>query len=93
MSKSERHSFRSARGDSSLYSLSFQASSLSHIVSGGDGLSREGGARGKSVSKPFPPTFWDDANAAVLKVHEALLVDDLNPLMSKLSNDVMPSHI
>ena len=41
----------------------------------------------------FPPTFWDDANATVLKVHEALLVDDLNPLMLKLSNDVMLSHI
>ena len=55
-------------------------------------VSSEEGARGKSVCKPFPPTFWDDADVVMLKAHEALSVDDLNPLMSKLSGDVMSSH-
>nr|POE70521.1 hypothetical protein CFP56_22921 [Quercus suber] len=50
---------------------------------------KQGGARRKFVSKPFPPTFWDDTDAAALKVYEALSVDDLNPLMVKLSSDVM----
>ena len=56
-------------------------------------VSLKWGARGKSVCKPFPPTFWDDADAATLKAYEVLLVDDLNPLMSKSSRDVMSSHI
>ena len=67
-------------------------SSLSHIVFGGDGLFR-GGARGKSVCKPLPLTFWNDADTAALKAHEALSLDDLNPLISKSSGDVMSSHI
>ena len=65
----------------------FPTSSLEVLVSS------KRGARGKSVCKPFPPTFWDNADAAALKVHEALSVDDLNPLMSKSSGDVMSSHI
>nr|POE92057.1 hypothetical protein CFP56_27706 [Quercus suber] len=56
-------------------------------------VSSEGGARGKFVCKPFPLTFWDNADVVSLKAHEALSVDDLNPLMSKLSGDVMSSHI
>ena len=47
----------------------------------------------KVASKPFLPTFWDDVNATVLKAHEALSMDDLNPLMVKLSSEVMSSHI
>ena len=65
----------------------FPTSSLEVLVSS------KRGARGKSVCKPFPPTFWDNADVAALKVHEALSVDDLNPLMSKSSGDVMSSHI
>ena len=52
-------------------------------------VSSEGGARRKSVSK----SFWDDADAVALKVHEALSMDDLNPLMVKSSSDVMSSYI
>ena len=52
-------------------------------------VSSEGGARGKSVCKLFPLTFWNDVDAAALKAHEALSVDDQNPLMSKSSGDVM----
>ena len=47
----------------------------------------------KAGGKFFLPTFWDDANAAALKAHEALSVDDLSPLMAKSSNEVMLSHI
>ena len=56
-------------------------------------VSLEGGARRKFFSKPFPPTFWDDVDTVALKAHEALSVDDLNPLMVKSSSDVMSSHI
>ena len=52
-------------------------------------VSLEGGARRKSVSK----YFWDDTDTAALKAHEALSMDDLNPLMVKSSSDVMSSHI
>ena len=52
-------------------------------------VSSEGGARRKSVSK----SFWDDVDAVALKAHEALSMDDLNPLMVKSSSDVMSSHI
>ena len=47
----------------------------------------------KVVGKSFLPTFWDDANAAALKAHKALSVDDLSPLMAKSSSEVMSSHI
>ena len=56
-------------------------------------VSSKWGARGKSICKPFPLTFWDDADTAALKAHEVLSMDILNPLMSKLSSDVMSSHI
>ena len=47
----------------------------------------------KVGGKPFLPSFWDNANAAALKAHQVLSMDDLNPLMVKLSNKVMSSHI
>ena len=47
----------------------------------------------KVGGKSFLTTFWDDADAAALKAHEVLSVDDLSPLMAKLSNKVMLSHI
>ena len=47
----------------------------------------------KVASKSFLPSFWDDADAATLKAHEALSVDDLSPLMAKSSNVVMLSCI
>ena len=56
-------------------------------------VSLEASARRKSISKPFPPTFWDDVDTTTLKAHEALLVGDLNPPMVKSSSDVMSSHI
>ena len=47
----------------------------------------------KVGGKSFLPTFWDDADVAALKAHEALSMDDLSPLMAKSSNEVMSSHI
>ena len=47
----------------------------------------------KVASKSFLPTFWDDIDAVALKAYEALSMDDLSPLMAKLSSEVMSSHI
>ena len=69
--------------------LASPTSSLEMITSSGEEIRKKKKASGKS----FLPTFWDDANAAALKVHEALSVDDLSPLMAKSSNEVMSSHI
>ena len=63
--------------------------SLEMIASGGEEVRKKKKAGGKS----FLLTFWDDADAATLKAHEALSVDDLSPLMAKSSNEVMSSHI
>ena len=55
---------------------------------------REKARKKKKVGgKSFLPTFWDDADAATLKAHEALSVDDLSPLMAKSSSEVMSSYI
>ena len=56
-------------------------------------LGEETKKKKKMTVKSFLPTFWDDANAAALKAHEALSVDDLSPLMAKSSSEVMLSHI
>ena len=64
-------------------------SSLEMIVSGG----REIRKKKKDSGKSFLPTFWDDADATALKVHEALSVDDLGHLIAKSSSEVMSSHI
>ncbi|KAK9991329.1 hypothetical protein SO802_026314 [Lithocarpus litseifolius] len=47
------------------------------------------------AKRPASPTLSleEDANAAALKAHEALSVDDLSPLMAKSSSEVMLSHI
>ena len=47
----------------------------------------------KVASKSFLPSFWDDADAAALKAHEALFMDDLSPLMAKSYSEVILSHI
>ena len=47
----------------------------------------------KVGGKSFLPSFWDDADAAALKAHEVLFVDNLNYLMAKSSSEVMSSHI
>ena len=65
------------------------SSSLEMIAFGGEEIRKKKKAGGKS----FLPTFWDDTNAATLKDHEALLVDDLSPLIAKPSSEVMLSHI
>ena len=69
--------------------LASPTSSLEMISSSGKEIRKKEKASGKS----FLPTFWDDTNAATLKVHEALSMDDLGPLMVKSSSEVMPSHI
>nr|POE90462.1 hypothetical protein CFP56_43136 [Quercus suber] len=58
-------------------------SSLKMIVSGGEEVRK----KKKSGGKSFLPTFWDDADAAALKAHEALSVDDLSLLMVKSSSE------
>ena len=57
------------------------SSSLEVLPSGG-GLKR------KSVVD-----FWTDADFAVGKAHEVIFVDDLKPLTSKPSNELMSSYI
>ncbi|KAL0001620.1 hypothetical protein SO802_015401, partial [Lithocarpus litseifolius] len=59
----------------------FPTSSLKVIASGGEKVWKKKKVGGKS----FLPTFWDDADAAALKSHEALSVENLSPLMAKSS--------
>nr|POF19809.1 hypothetical protein CFP56_24805 [Quercus suber] len=59
--------------------------SLKVIASVGEEVRKKKKVGGKS----FLPTFWDDVDAAALKAHEALSVDDLSPLMVKSSNEVL----
>ena len=68
--------------------LASPTSSLEMIAFGGEEIKKKKKASGKS----FLPTFQDDADAAALKAHEALSVDDLSPLMAKSSSEVMSSH-
>nr|POE60023.1 hypothetical protein CFP56_03616 [Quercus suber] len=63
--------------------------SMEMIASGGEEIKKKKKASGKS----FLPTFWDDADAATLKAHEVLSMDDLSSLMVKSSGEVMLSHI
>ena len=63
--------------------------SLEVIASVGEEVRKKKKVGGKS----FLPAFWDDADTAALKAHEALSVDDLSPLMAKSSSEVMSSYI
>ena len=63
--------------------------SLEMIASGEEEIRK----KKKSGGKYFLPTFWDDVDATTLKAHEALSMDDLSPLMAKLSSEVMSSHV
>jgi len=47
----------------------------------------------KVAGKSLLLNFWDNVDAAALKAHEVLSMDDLNPLMAKSSSEVMSSHI
>ena len=69
--------------------LASPTSSLEVIAFGGEEARKKKKVGGKS----FLPTFWDGADAATLKAHEALFMDDLSPLMAKSSSEVMLSHI
>ena len=69
--------------------LASLTSSIEVITSGGEKVRKKKNAGGKS----FLSTFWDDADAAALKAHEVLSVDDLSPLMAKSSSESMSSHI
>nr|POE76086.1 hypothetical protein CFP56_05053 [Quercus suber] len=64
-------------------------SSLKAIATVGEETKKKKKMGGKS----FLPSFWDDVDSTALKAHKALSVDDLNPLMVKLSSKVMLSHI
>ena len=63
-------------------------SSLEVIASSGEEVRKKKKVDGKS----FLPTFWDDADAATLKAHEVLSMDDLSPLIVNSSSKVMLSH-
>ena len=69
--------------------LASPISSLEVIATAGEEVRKKKKVGGKS----FLPAFWDDANAAALKAHDAFSVDDLSPLMAKSSSEVMSSHI
>ena len=69
--------------------LTSPTSSLEVFSSTGEETKKKKKVGGKS----FLPTFYDDANAIVLKAHEAISVDDLSPLMAKAFSAVMSSHI
>lgn len=49
--------------------------------------------KNKVAGKSFLPSFWDDADAAALKAHTTLSMDDLSLLMVKSSSEVMSSHL
>ena len=55
--------------------------SLEVIASVGEETKKKKKVGGKS----FLPSFWDDVDAAALKAHEVLFVDDLNPLVARSS--------
>lgn len=38
-------------------------------------------------------TFWDNVDAAVLKAHDAISVEDLKPLVTRTSQQLMSSHV
>ena len=63
-------------------------SSLEVIASAGEEVRKK-----KVGGKSFLPAFWDDVDTIALKTYEAFSVDDLSPLMAKLSSKVMSSHI
>ena len=69
--------------------LASPTSLLEMIAFGGEEVRKKKKTGGKS----FLFTFWDDADAATLKVYEALSVDDLSLLMANSSSEVMSSHI
>ena len=47
-------------------------------------FAREETKKKKKVGgKPFLPSFWDNADVVAPKAHEALSVDNPNPLMAK----------
>ena len=67
----------------------FPTSSLEVIAS-----AREEARKKKKVGgKSFFPSFWNNADTAALKAHEACSMYDLSPLMAKSSSEVMSSHI
>ena len=55
--------------------------------------STHGGSKAKGKDKAPISSFWDDAGAAVLKAHEAILVDELSPLGVKPSQELISSHV
>ena len=71
-------------------SLAFLTLSLEVIAFIGEETKKK---KKKVIGKSLLPTFWDDANAAALKAHKELFMDNLNPLMAKSSSEVIPSHI
>ena len=69
--------------------LAFPTSSMEMITSSGEETRKKKKVGGKS----FLSTLWADMDAATLNAYEALSMDDLSPLMAKLSSEVMSSHI
>ena len=49
--------------------------------------------RGRGQDQVVVGTFWDDVDCVVTKAHDAIFVEDLKPLMTKLSTKLVSSHV
>lgn len=47
----------------------------------------------KGQGRAVVGTFWDDANCAMVRPRYAVFVEDLKPLTTRPSNELMSSHI
>ncbi|XP_050247560.1 uncharacterized protein LOC126695008 [Quercus robur] len=50
-------------------------------------------AQRRGQDKAMVGTFWDEADCAIAKAHDAISVKDLKPLTTKPLNELMYSHI
>ena len=67
--------------------MALPTSSLELIVS------FRGDSKAKAMSKVLIASFWEDAGTTMQKAHDAISVEDLEPLMGKPPSDLMSSHI
>ena len=52
-----------------------------------------GGSKAKATSKVLIASFWEDTGTTTQKAHDAIFVEDLEPLMGKPPSELMSSHI
>lgn len=72
------------RPTSPTFSLELITHSLTHS---------DRGSKAKGRDKASISSFWEDAGTVILKAHEAISVNDLQPLGVKLSHELMSSHV